>query len=99
MYSDTSRFTYEWEIERSIKARTPEFHYLIDLTPGEKKCRYIVTDKETGIKSYASFRLNVSSSTAGDLIVILSKYKGHAEMSYLRLDKEANWVVNFYERR
>ena len=45
MYSDTSRFTYEWEIERSIKARTPEFHYLIDLTPGEKKCRYIVTDK------------------------------------------------------
>lgn len=99
MYSDTSRFTYQWEVERRILAETPELHYQVNLSPGEKKCRFIVTDKETNIKSYTSFRMNVSSSTAGDLIVVLSKYKGHAEMSYLRLDKEANWAVNYYEKR
>ncbi len=99
IYSDTTRFIYEWEIERKISATTPELHYIVNLTPGEKRCRYIVTDKETGVKSYASFRLNVSSSTAGDLIVVLSKYNGHAEMSYLRLDKKANWAINYYETR
>ena len=99
MYSDTSRFTYEWEVNRAIVAETQELHMVVNMVPGEKRCRYIVTDKETGVKSYASFRLNVSSSTAGDLIVVLSKYKEHAELSYLRLDKPANWAVNYYEER
>ena len=98
-YSDTSRFTYKWEIGGSILAETHDLHLLIDLTTGEKKCRFIVTDKETGIQQYTSFRLNVSSSTAGDLILVLSKYQGRAEMSYLRLDKPANWVVNYYRDR
>lgn len=99
MYSDTNRFTYEWEVNRSVIAETQELHIIINMTPGEKFCRYIVTDKETNIKSYFAFRLNVSSSTASDLIVVLSKYQGHAELSYLRLDKEANWAVNYYEDR
>ena len=99
MYSDTSRFTYEWEINRAIVAETQELHIVVNMVPGEKRCRYIVTDKDTGVKSYASFRLNVSSSTAGDLIVVLGKYNGHAELSYLRLDKPANWAINYYEER
>lgn len=99
LYSDTSRFTYEWEINRAIVSTSQELHWVVYETPGEKKCRYIITDKETGIKTYASFLLNVSSSTAGNLIVVLSKYNGHAELSYLRLDKESHWVINYYESR
>ena len=98
-YSDTSQFTYQWEIGSNIMAETHDLNLLINMTTGEKKCRYIVTDKKTGIQKYTSFRLNVSSSTAGDLILVLSKYQGRAEMSYLRLDKPANWAINYYEGR
>lgn len=98
-YSDTSRFSYQWEIASSILAETHDLHLLINMTTGEKKCRYIITDKETGIQHYTSFRLNVSSSTAGDLILVLSKYQGRAEMSYLRLDKPAHWAVNYFMDR
>lgn len=99
LYSDTSRFTYAWEIASSIVARTHDLHIVINMTPGEKKCRYIVTDKETKVKRYFSFLLNVSSSTAGDLLMVLSKYQGHAELSYLRLDKPSNWAINYYQER
>lgn len=98
-YSDTSRFSYKWEIGGQILAETHDLHLLINLRAGEKKCRFIVTDKNTGIQTYTSFRLNVSSSTAGDLILVLSKYNGRAELSYLRLDKPSNWAVNYYQDR
>lgn len=58
-----------------------------------------MTDKETGIQYYTPFNLSVRSSTAADLIVVLSKYKGRAELSYLRLDKPSNWAVNYYADR
>lgn len=98
-YSDTSRFTYKWEIQSRIFAETQNLNLKINLTTGEKKCRYIVTDKETGIQYYTPFNLSVRSSTAADLIVVLSKYKGRAELSYLRLDKPSNWAVNYYAGR
>lgn len=95
-YSDTSRYTYKWEINSNILAESQELHLKINLTTGEKKCRYIVTDKQTGVQYYTPFRLSVRSSTAADLIVVLSKYQGRAELSYLRLDKPSDWAVNYY---
>ncbi len=98
-YSDTSRFTYKWEFNNSVLAETPELHIRVELTPGEKRCRYIVKDKNTGIQYYTPFSLSVRSSTAADLIVVLSKYQGRAELSYLRLDKPSAWVSNYYADR
>lgn len=98
-YSDTTRFTYKWEVGNTILAETQELHVRIDLSTGEKKCRYIVTDKNTGIQYYTPFRMNIKSSTAADLIMVLSKYEGRAELSYLRLDKPSEWVVNYYANR
>ena len=106
-YSDVSRFTYEWEIVNEIVSTDLNLEYVVTTTPGTKICRFIVTDKETNIKAYKRFGLNVSSSTAGDLIMVLSKYQGRAEMSYLRLlnkeeigmGKEANWAINYYRNR
>lgn len=98
-YSDTSKFSYEWEIDNKIVSTKLNMKIVVDLMPGNKISRFIVKDKETGIKKYVRFDLNVSSSTAGNLIMVLSKYKGKAELSYLRLDKEANWAINFFENR
>ena len=98
-YSDTSRFNYEWEIANMILGTSHDLHIVINMSPGNKVCRYIVEDKETGVRKFYQFSLNVSSSTAGDLLMVLSKYQGRAELSYLRLDKEANWAVNFYQDR
>jgi len=99
MYSDTSRFSYQWEIQDEIVAETHDLDIVINMIPGNKISRYIITDKETGIKKYHKFTVNVSSSTAGDLIVVLSKYKGTSELSYLRLDKASNWAVNYVKDR
>ena len=71
----------------------------MDMVPGERSCRFVVKDKETEVEKYHRFSLNVSSSTAGDLIMVLSKYQGRAELSYLRLDKPSNWAINYYQDR
>lgn len=99
MYSDTSKFRYAWEIDNNILSDSASLAIKIDMLPGNKISRYIVTDKETGVKKFFRFDLNVSSSTAGNLIMVLSKYKGKSELSYLRLDKPANWAINYYESR
>lgn len=99
LYSDTSRFTYSWEIGPQMIAETHDLRMQMNLTPGFKYSRFIITDKETGVKTYKVFGVNVSSSTAGDLIVVLGKYQGRAELSYLRLDKPANWAVNYFQSR
>ncbi len=98
-YSDTSRFTYAWEIGGSEVGTSHDLRIIINMTPGYKYSRYIVTDKETNVKTYYEFAVNVSSSTAGDLIMVLSKYQGRAELSYLRLDKPANWAINYFQDR
>lgn len=99
LYSDTTKFTYEWVIDGVSKAQTHDLNIQVDFGPGEIEARYTITDKESGVKAYTDFDIRVSSSTAGDLYMILSKYKGKAELSYLRLDKESNFAVNYYEAR
>lgn len=106
-YSDTSRFTYAWIMSNEVVSEAFELEYLIDSRPGTKTCRFIVTDKETGVKAFKQFNLSVSSATAGDLIMVLSKYDGRAELSYLRLlteedislGKTAEWAVNYFQGR
>lgn len=99
LYSDTTRFNYAWEIGTTTVSQSHDLRIQVDMTPGYKYSRYIITDKETNVKTYKEFGVNVSSSTAGDLIVVLSKYQGRAELSYLRLDKPANWAVNYFMNR
>lgn len=99
LYSDTARFSYSWEIGTDEVSKSHDLRIQVDMTPGYKYSRYIITDKETNVKTYKDFGVNVSSSTAGDLILVMSKYQGRAEMSYLRLDKPANWAVNYFMNR
>lgn len=99
LYSDTSKFRYSWEIDNKIVSEKFNLKIIVDFLPGNKISRFIVEDKETKIKKYIRFNLNVSSSTAGNLIMVLSKSKGKAELSYLRLDKPANWAINYFESR
>ncbi len=99
MYEDTSRFTYRWEVAGRTLKETYNLEIKVDMVPGERSCRFVVKDKETEVEKYHRFNLKVSSSTAGDLIMVLSKYQGRAELSYLRLDKPADWVINYYQDR
>lgn len=99
MYSDTSKFSYEWEVGRRIIANTFNLKYVVNLLPETFSARFIVTDKVTEHKNYHRFTIRVSSSTAGDLIVVLSKYQSRAELSYYRLDKPANFAINYYKDR
>lgn len=98
-YEDTSRFTYQWEIGTQTVGSAHDLKLYVELTEGLKFSRYVVTDKETGVKKYHSFNVEIKSSTAADLIMVLSKYQGRAELSYLRLDKEADWQVNYFKDR
>lgn len=99
LYSDTSKFTYAWDINDDIVSTDLDLKIKVNMLPGNKISRFIVQDKETKVKKFFRFDLNVSSSTAGNLIMVLSKYNGKAELSYLRLDKPADWVTNYYESR
>lgn len=99
IYSDTSKFNYSWDISNTIVSTSLNLNIRVDMVPGNKISRFIVEDKETKVKKYFRFDLNVSSSTAGNLIMVLSKSHGKAELSYLRLDKTANWAINYYESR
>lgn len=99
LYSDTTRFSYLWQIGGTDVATTQNLRIKVNMTPGLKYSRYIITDKDTKVKKYHEFHVNVSSSTAGDLIMVLSKYQGRAELSYLRLDKPSKWTVNYYKDR
>lgn len=99
LYSDTARFSYSWEIGTDEVSKSHDLRIQVDMTPGYKYSRYIITDKETNVRTYKDFGVNVSSSTAGDLILVMSKYQGRTEMSYLRLDKPANWAVNYFMNR
>ena len=99
MYSDTNRFTYQWEIGAQTVGTSHDLELLVNLTAGYKFARYVVTDKKTGVRKYHTFNVEIKSSTAADLVMVLSKYQGRAELSYIRLDKPANWAVNYYKDR
>ncbi|WP_164111883.1 MULTISPECIES: PKD-like family lipoprotein [Sphingobacterium] len=98
-YSDTNRFTYEWEIARKIISENKDLHTKVDMKVGDHLGRFIVTDKNNGSKEHFRFNLRVSTSTAGDMLVVLSNYNGEAELSYKRLDQEGEFVVNYYKNR
>ena len=75
-----------------------DLNVYVNFPLGENEARFVVTDKELGTKAFKYFKINVSSSTAGDCILVLSKHKGHAELSFKRLDKEGSvFTPNFYE--
>ncbi len=100
MYSDTGKFNYAWEVNNTVVSKTLNLDIKVDMLPGNKVSRFIIEDKVNKVKKYVRFNLNVSSSTAGNLIMVLSKSNGDAELSYLRLDKaEANWAVNYFKSR
>ncbi len=100
LYSDTSRFTYKWTFDGNVVSEEFDLDMIVNLLPGLRKGKFVITDKATEVNSYKNFDLNVSSSTAGDLFMVLSKSRGKAELSYLRLDREnANFAVNFFEER
>ncbi|RHR79767.1 PKD-like family lipoprotein [Odoribacter sp. AF15-53] len=97
-YADTNQFTYFWEINRKMVSTAKDLNVYVNFPLGENEARFVVTDKELGTKAFKYFKINVSSSTAGDGILVLSKYKGHAELSFKRLDKEGSvFTPNFYE--
>lgn len=99
IYSDTSKFNFAWEINGNVVSRRLNLDLKIDMLPGNKISRFIIEDKDNKVKKFVRFNLNVSSSTAGNLIMVLSKSNGKAELSYLRLDKPASWAVNYFESR
>ena len=99
IYSDTSKFNYAWEINNTIVSTKLNLNIKVDMLPGKKISRFIIEDKDNKVRKYLRFNLNVSSSTAGNVIMVLSKSKGKSELSYLRLDKQANWAVNYFEPR
>ncbi len=97
-YADTNRFSYLWEVNREAVATTKDLNIYANFPLGENTGRFIVTDKDLGTKAFWNFRINVASSTAGDGILVLSKYHGHAELSFKRLDKEGSvFTPNYYE--
>lgn len=98
-YSDDSKFDFEWEIDRKIVGHEKSLRYVVKMEPTAepKFCRLIVTDKELGTRAFFPFNLSVSSATAGDAIVILSRYQGRAELSFLRLKEGSKFAVNYYQ--
>lgn len=96
-YDNDERFDFEWEISKKIVSKEKNLVYGVKPPVGQRLCRFIITDKELQTKTYHLFNLHVSSSTAGDLIMVLSNYKNLAEMSYMRLDKPGyNFITNYY---
>ena len=97
MYSDTSRFNYTWEVDGSVVGTSACLNYKVLNSPGEKYCRLIIEDKETGVKEYCYFNTTVVSTTAVDGILLLSNYQGYGELSFKRVDREnEEFQVNFY---
>lgn len=97
-YSDADLYTYEWEISSRIVSTDMNLELWANLPYGDKNCRFIITDKEQGNKSYFPFRLIVTSERAGDAVVVLSNYKGKAEMSFKSIVPDTSrFVTNYYE--
>lgn len=95
-YADTSLFDYVWEIAGDTVSTRPYLRYRVTNVPGDKYCRFIVTDKATGVKEYTYFNTSVVNATAVDGILLLGDYDGHAELSFKRLDKEGYFQPNIF---
>ena len=89
-------FDYVWEIAGDTVSTRPYLRYRVTNVPGDKYCRFIVTDKATGVKEYTYFNTSVVNATAVDGILLLGDYDGHAELSFKRLDKEGYFQPNIF---
>lgn len=97
-YSDASRFDYEWEIDRKVVSTDLNLVFPVRIGYGEKFCRLIIIDKELQSRYYHSFKLIVSSTRAGDVIMVLSNYKNNAELSYKPVNPDTiAFVTNYYQ--
>ena len=97
-YSDPDRFSYEWEIATKIAGTDMNLIFPVNMPYGDKNCRFIITDNEQGNKFYYPFRLLVTSERAGDAVVVLSNYKGKAELSFKGIVPDTSrFAINYYE--
>ncbi len=97
-YSDPEQFSYEWEISAKIVSTEMNLEMWVNLPYGDKNCRFIITDKVQGNKFYFPFRLLITSERAGDAVVVLSNYKGKAELSFKSIAPDtSHFVANYYE--
>lgn len=97
-YDDEERFSYEWLVNNEVVSRDKNLVYPILAPLGRNTCKFIITDKELETKNYYSFYLQVASSTASDAIVVFCNYKGKAELSFKRLDRNTPFQEVFYEK-
>ena len=85
-YSDSNRFTYMWEVNQKVVATTKDLNVYANFPLGINTARFVVTVLELGTMAFKNFRINLSISTAGEGILVLSMYQVHAELSFKRLD-------------
>lgn len=97
-YDEEDRFSYEWWINGEVVSQDKNLAYKILAPLGKNTCKLIITDKELETKVYNPFYLQVASSTASDAIVVLCNYKGKAELSFKRLDRNTPFQEVFYEK-
>jgi len=97
LYSEDGRFEYEWTINNKVISNDKDLKIRVEIPLGRNSCKYIITDKDLGTKTYYNFNLQVTSSTASDAIMVLCNYKGKAELSFKRLDRNAPFMEVFYE--
>lgn len=98
LYNDEERFSYEWWVNGEVVSQDKNLVYKILAPLGKNTCKLIVTDKALETKSYHPFYLQVASSTASDAIVVFCNYKGKAELSFKRLDRNTPFQEVFYEK-
>lgn len=97
-YSGPEQFDFEWEIATKVVSTDRNLEYRVSLPYGDKNCRLIITDKAQGNKFYFPFRLIVTSERAGDAVVVLSNYKGKAELSFKGIVPDTSrFAINYYE--
>lgn len=97
-YSDSEQFSYEWEVATKIVSTDLNLEWWVNLSYGDKNCRFIITDKIQGNKYYFPFRMIVTSERAGDAVLVLSSYQGKAELSFKSIVPDtSHFVANYYE--
>lgn len=96
-YDDPELFSYQWEVNQSVIATTKNLQVNANFPLGDQIARFVITDKKNGTKTFKNFTIRVSSASAGDGILVLSKHHGIGELSFKRLDREGqNFSANYY---
>lgn len=97
-YSESERFSYEWEIASKVVSTDQNLVFRANLSYGDKNCNFIITDREQGNKFLYPFRLIITGERAGDAVVVLSHYQGRAELSFKAVVPDTSrFAVNYYQ--